>query len=40
MEGDPLTDGGLEYLFGIYFFSAGKPLFNLSSRKDITRKYN
>lgn len=27
MEGDPLEDGGLEYLFGLYFFDAGKPVF-------------
>lgn len=27
MEGDPLEDGGLEYLFGLYFFEDGKPVF-------------
>ena len=27
MEGDPLEEGGLEYLFGIYFFEVGKPQF-------------
>ena len=27
MEGNPLEDGGLEYLFGLYFFEAGKPVF-------------
>jgi predicted RecB family nuclease len=27
MEGNPLEDGGLEYLFGLYFFDAGKPVF-------------
>lgn len=27
MEGDPLEEGGLEYLFGLYFFEAGKPQF-------------
>jgi len=27
MEGDPLEEGGLEYLFGLYFFQNGKPEF-------------
>ncbi len=27
MEGDPMQDGGLEYLFGVYYFDAGKPVF-------------
>jgi predicted RecB family nuclease len=27
MEGDPLEEGGLEYLFGLYFFKDGKPEF-------------
>ena len=27
MEGDPMEDGGLEYLFGLYFFEDGKPVF-------------
>lgn len=27
MEGDPLEDGGLEYLFGIYHFEDGHPRF-------------
>jgi len=27
MEGDPLEDGGLEYLFGLYFFESGKAVF-------------
>lgn len=27
MEGDPLEEGGLEYLFGLYFFQDGKPEF-------------
>lgn len=27
MEGDPMTEGGLEYLFGLYFFEDGKPIF-------------
>ena len=27
MEGDPLEEGGLEYLFGLYFFKADKPEF-------------
>jgi uncharacterized protein len=27
MEGDPLEDGGLEYLFGLYFFEGGKAVF-------------
>ena len=27
MEGDPLEEGGLEYLFGIYYFPEGKPEF-------------
>jgi predicted RecB family nuclease len=27
MEGDPLEDGGLEYLFGLYYFERGKALF-------------
>jgi len=27
MEGDPLEEGGLEYLFGLYFFEGGKPQF-------------
>lgn len=27
MEGDPLEEGGLEYLFGLYLFEDGKPRF-------------
>lgn len=27
MEGDPLEEGGLEYLFGLYFFESGEPKF-------------
>lgn len=27
MEGNPLEEGGLEYLFGVYFFQDGKPGF-------------
>jgi predicted RecB family nuclease len=27
MEGDPLEEGGLEYLFGLYYFEAGQPVF-------------
>lgn len=27
MEGDPLEEGGLEYLFGLYLFEGGKPVF-------------
>lgn len=27
MEGDPLEEGGLEYLFGLYFFENGKSQF-------------
>lgn len=27
MEGNPLEDGGLEYLFGLYFFREGNPEF-------------
>jgi uncharacterized protein len=27
MEGDPLEEGGLEYLFGLYYFDDGKPAF-------------
>jgi predicted RecB family nuclease len=27
MEGDPLEEGGLEYLFGLYFFDAGHAVF-------------
>lgn len=27
MEGDPMAEGGLEYLFGLYFFEAGAPVF-------------
>lgn len=27
MEGNPLEEGGLEYLFGLYFFQNGKPEF-------------
>lgn len=27
MEGDPMTEGGLEYLFGLYFFQDGNPVF-------------
>ena len=27
MEGDPLYEGGLEYLFGVYCFDAGQPVF-------------
>ncbi len=27
MEGDPFEEGGLEYLFGLFFFEEGKPVF-------------
>jgi uncharacterized protein len=27
MEGNPLEEGGLEYLFGLYFFDGGEPVF-------------
>ncbi len=27
MEGDPLEEGGLEYLFGLYLFEGGEPIF-------------
>lgn len=27
MEGDPLEEGGLEYLFGIHYFNGGQPHF-------------
>lgn len=27
MEGDPMQDGGLEYLFGIYYIEGAKPVF-------------
>lgn len=27
MEGDPMEEGGLEYLFGLYYFDDGKPVF-------------
>lgn len=27
MEGNPMHEGGLEYLFGIYYFNNGKPIF-------------
>jgi len=27
MEGNPLEDGGLEYLFGLYLIDSGKPVF-------------
>ena len=27
MEGDPLEEGGLEYLFGLYYLEKNKPLF-------------
>ena len=27
MEGDPFEEGGLEYLFGVYFFVDGAPVF-------------
>jgi len=27
MEGDPLEEGGLEYLFGLYLFEGGEPVF-------------
>lgn len=27
MEGDPYEEGGLEYLFGVYYFERGKPKF-------------
>jgi hypothetical protein len=29
MEGNPLEDGGLEYLFGLYFLQDGKPQFKV-----------
>jgi len=28
MEGDPLHEGGLEYLFGVYYMDQGKPVFS------------
>lgn len=27
MEGDPMEEGGLEYLFGLYYFDTGKAVF-------------
>ena len=27
MEGDPLEEGGLEYLFGLYYFESGQAIF-------------
>lgn len=27
MEGNPMQDGGLEYLFGLYYFDDGQPVF-------------
>lgn len=27
MEGDPMQEGGLEYLFGVYYLEDGQPLF-------------
>jgi len=27
MEGNPLEDDGLEYLFGVYFHDNGSPVF-------------
>ncbi len=27
MEGDPMQEGGLEYLFGVYYVEDGKPVF-------------
>lgn len=27
MEGNPFEEGGLEYLFGVYFFDDGRPVF-------------
>ncbi|MBF5007748.1 TM0106 family RecB-like putative nuclease [Diaphorobacter caeni] len=27
MEGDPMTEGGLEYLFGLYYFESGASVF-------------
>ena len=27
MEGNPMHEGGLEYLFGLYYFDNGKPIF-------------
>lgn len=27
MEGDPMQEGGLEYLFGLYYFDGGKAVF-------------
>jgi uncharacterized protein len=27
MEGNPMEEGGLEYLFGLYFFESGGPVF-------------
>lgn len=27
MEGDPMEEGGLEYLFGLYYFDGGKAVF-------------
>ncbi|MBI5429479.1 MAG: TM0106 family RecB-like putative nuclease [Nitrosomonadales bacterium] len=29
MEGNPLEEGGLEYLFGLYYFQGGKPEFKV-----------
>lgn len=42
MEGDPFEEGGLEYLFGLYFFEEGKPQFKAfwaHSRADEKRAF-
>ncbi len=42
MEGDPLEEGGLEYLFGVYFHESGEPQFKpfwAHSRQDEKRAF-
>ena len=42
MEGDPMEEGGLEYLFGLYYFDAGTPVFKAfwaHSREDERRAF-
>jgi uncharacterized protein len=38
MEGDPLEDGGLEYLFGLYWLDGTKPVFKAIWAHDRTQE--
>ena len=38
MEGNPLEDGGLEYLFGLYYFDAGRAVFKAFWAHDLAQE--